>query len=328
MKIAIFGAGAIGCTLAGLLARQGADPLLIARGATLEAVAERGLSVKLASDAFTVSVRATDDTKAAGPQDVVILTTKAHQIAGALEALAPLIAEDTIVVPAINGIPWWYCKGLNGPLRDIDLKSCDPNGAIDRAVPVSQVVGAVVYVASAVPAPGRVESVGPMKIVLGAPTPATADRIAPIAELLTDAGLAVPVADDIRAALWTKLWGNIHANPISVATQATMTELLSDPGVSGVSRAIMTEARDVAGKLGITFPVSIDQRLDEARELGSFRTSMLQDFDAGRPIELDAILGVASELGNQLGVATPTIDTIYAIVRLRAQLCGCYHPPG
>ncbi len=328
MQISIFGAGAIGSFLAGVMAKAGYDPALIARGATLSALRERGLTVEIGDDAFTVPLRATDDPAVLGPQDVVILATKAHQIAGALDTLAPLIGPETAVVPAINGIPWWYCKGLPGPLNGLNLKSCDPTGRIDAALPASQVIGAVVYLATSIPEPGRVVSVGPLKMILGAPTPATASRVQAIADALAASGLTAPVSDDIRADVWTKLWGNVHANPLSVATQATMIEMLSDPGVTGVSRMIMQEAAQVAGKLGVTFPVTVDQRLEEASKLGSFRTSMLQDFDAGKPIELDAILGVVSELGGKLGIETPTIDALYAVVRLRAQIDGCYLAPG
>ena len=327
MKISVFGAGAIGSFIAGVLARAGYDPALIARGATLSALRERGLTVEIGDDVFTVPLRATDDAAALGPQDVVILATKAHQIAGALDTIAPLIGPETVIVPAINGIPWWYCKGLSGPLKGLNLKSCDPAGRIDAALPVSQVIGAVVYMATSIPEPGRVVSVGPLKMILGAPVPDTAPRVQAIADALAASGLEAPVSDDIRADAWAKLWGNVHANPLSVATQATMIEMLSDPGVTGVSRMIMQEAAEVAGKLGIFFPMSIDQRLEEASKLGTFRTSMLQDFDAGKPIELDAILGVVAELGRHLGVETPTIDALYAVVRLRAELTGCYVTP-
>jgi len=327
VKITIFGAGAIGSFVAGVMARAGYDPTLIARGATLAALRERGLTVEIGDDKFTVPLRATDDTAALGPQDIVILATKAHQIAGALHTLAPLIGPDTVIVPAINGIPWWYCKGLSGPLEGLDLTSCDPSGRIAAALPVSQVVGAVVYMATSIPEPGRVVSVGPLKMIVGAPTPGAEARVQPIADALAASGLQAPVSENIRADVWAKLWGNVHANPLSVATQATMIEMLSDPGVTGVSRMIMQEAAAVAGELGVFFPMSIDQRLEEASKLGSFRTSMLQDFDAGKPIELDAILGVVSELGGHLGIETPTIDALYAVVRLRAQVDGCYIAP-
>lgn len=327
MKIGVFGAGAIGSFIAGMLAKADHDPVLIARGAALSAIQRQGLTVEIGEDQFNTALRATDDPESAGIQDIIFLATKAHQIVGALDNLRPMIGPETVIVPAINGIPWWYCKGLNGPLADKDLNSCDPSGRIANDLPVEQIVGAVVYLATSIPEPGRVVSVGPLSVILGAPTPASAERAQGIASLISKSGLKGSVAEDIRAAVWAKLWGNVHANPLSVATQATMAQICSDPGISQVSRRVMTEAAVIAGKLNVTFEMTIDQRLEEASKLGAFRTSMLQDFDAGKPIELDAILGVVSELGRELGIPTPSIDTLYSIVRLRAEIEGCYIRP-
>lgn len=331
MKIAVFGAGAIGCFVAGMMARAGMAPTLIARGPMLEAVRAGGLTVNFEGKDFTAALEATDDTAAAGPQDLVILTTKAHQIVDALPALAPLIGPDTLVMPAINGIPWWYCKGLSGQetqaIAGRNLLSCDPSGRIDRLIPIDQVLGAVVYLAASIPAPGRVETVGPKTILVGDPSGANKPMAEKVAGLLTAAGFDAPLADDIRAAAWIKLWGNVHSNPLSVATMGTMEEICTDQLVSNVSRSIMRETEAVAGAVGITFPMSIEDRLVEGAKLGPFRTSMLQDFDKKRAIELDAILGVVSELGGLVGVETPSIDMLYAIVRMRAKIEGCYTAP-
>lgn len=331
MKIAVFGAGAIGCFVAGMMARAGLSPTLIARGAMLEAVRRDGLTVNFEGRDFTVPLQATDDTAAAGPQDLVILTTKAHQIIDALPALTPLIGPETLVMPAINGIPWWYCKGLTAPgtekIAGRDLASCDPSGRIDAVIPVNQVLGAVVYLAASIPEPGRVDTVGPKTLLVGDAGHGNAEMARKIAELLCQSGFEAPVVDDIRAAVWTKLWGNVHSNPLSVATMGTMEQICSDPQVSDVSRRIMQETEAVANAVGVTFPMTIEDRLIEGAKLGPFRTSMLQDFDKGRPIELDAILGVVSEIGGLMGIETPAIDMLYAIVKMRASVAGCYEPP-
>lgn len=331
MKIAVFGAGAIGCFVAGMMARAGFAPTLIARGPMLKAINANGLTVNFEGADFTVPLFATEDTAAAGPQDLVILTTKAHQIVGALPAIAPLIGPNTLVMPAINGIPWWYCKGLSGPqtqaIAGRDLASCDPSGRIDRLIPVDQVLGAVVYLAASIPEPGRVDTVGPKTLVIGDAGGANAAMAREVSQMLSQSGFDAPVVDDIRAAVWTKLWGNVHSNPLSVATMGTMTQICTDPKVSDVSRRIMQETEAVANAVGVTFPMTIEDRLVEGAKLGAFRTSMLQDFDKGRPIELDAILGVVSEIGSHMGIETPAIDMLYAIVKMRANVAGCYEPP-
>lgn len=327
MKLCVFGAGAIGGYVAGKLALSGAAPALFARGAMLGAVRRDGLTVIDGDRRQTAMLAASDDPAELGVQDVVILATKAHQIAGALPALTPLIGPRTVVVPAINGIPWWYCKGLDGPHRDRDLRSCDPSGAVAEAIPVDQVIGCVVYMATLAPEPGVVETVGPNRLVIGAPGRLDAVRVAEAADLLTGAGLDVEVTADIRAAAWIKLWGNVHSNPISVITEATMEQICDNPGVRLICAEIMQETRDVAAQFGVTFPMSIESRLDEGAGLGAFRTSMLQDFDRRRPIELDAILGVVAEMGRLTGVPTHAVDRLYALVRLRAEVAGCYVPP-
>lgn len=331
MRIAVFGAGAIGCYVAGMMARAGFSPTLIARGPMLEAVQAKGLTVLFEGEEFTVPLSATDDTKAAGPQDLVILTTKAHQIVNALPAIAPLIGRETRIMPAINGIPWWYCKGLSGPETDRiagrNLASCDPSGRIDQVIPAERILGAVVYLAASIPEPGRVDTVGPKTLLVGDTSGRNAEITASVADILQKSGFEAPVAEDIRAAAWIKLWGNVHSNPLSVATMGTMEQICTDMRVSDVSRRIMEETEAVANSIGVSFPMTIDDRLAEGAKLGSFRTSMLQDFDKGRPIELDAILGVVSEIGGLVDIPTPTIDMVYALVRLRASIAGCYEAP-
>lgn len=331
MKIAVFGAGAIGCFVAGMMARAGLAPTLIARGPMLEAVQRKGLTVLFEGQEFTVPVAATDTPEDIGPQDLVILTTKAHQIVSALPSLTPLIGKETLVMPAINGIPWWYCKGVTGPgtaqISGRDLVSCDPSGAIDRLIPVDRVIGAVVYLAASIPEPGRVDTVGPKTILVGDAVGKNTAATKTIADLLNRSGFDAPVTEDIRASVWTKLWGNVHSNPLSVVTMGTMAQMCTDPLVSNVSRAIMRETEAVANAVGVTFAMTIEDRLVEGAKLGAFRTSMLQDFDKGRLIELDAILGVVSEIGALVGLKTPTIDMLYAIVKMRASVAGCYEPP-
>ncbi len=327
MKIAVLGAGAIGSFVAGQLARAGYDPVLIARGATKEAVAANGLTIEMDGELAHTPIRVTDTPSDIGEQDLVILATKAHQIVGALDTLEPMLGPDTAVAPAINGIPWWYCKGLDHPLGGSNLASCDPSGRIAAVIGVERVIGTVVYLATSIPTPGHVKSVGPKSLIIGEALGVPSPRLSAFNAALTTAGFDVTVTEDIRAAAFIKLWGNVHSNPMSVLIQGTMTEMLGDPLIADVSRKIMEETREVAGRFDVHFPMSIDYRLEEGMKLGAFRTSMLQDFDKGQAIELDAILGVISELGRKLDVPTPSVDILYALVRRRTDLTGCYFPP-
>lgn len=325
MKIAVFGAGAIGGLAAGKLAHAGHDPLVIARGDTLAALQADGFHIHEKDGAFTVPVRATSDTTKAGVQDVLFLGLKSHQIAGVLPQLAPLVGPETTIVPMINGVPWWYFKGTDGALADRDLESLDPSGALAEALPVAQVVGCVVYVAADCPQPGTVNSVGPRRLMLGAPDNNPANpRLVAVRTLLDDAGFTVPEVDDIRTEIWQKLWGNLFANPLSVLTGAGMADICTRPAVRQVAADMMREAKTVAGALGIDLGMDIETRIGHAAQLGGFKTSMLQDYERGRAIELDAILGAVVEIAAGLDLSVPQLETVYGLVRLRAETAGCW----
>ncbi len=331
MRIAIFGAGAVGGLIGARLTAAGADPLVVARGATAEALAERGLVLDDRGERLETQPRVASDPHAAGPQDAVVLALKAHQIAPALPSIRPLVGPKTLVVPAINGVPWWYFQGAYAetfegpdtpPLAGARLDSLDPDGALANAFPAQQLVGCVVYVAAVVPETGTVVGSGPRRLELGAVDSTAPAALASLADTLSGAGLDAPVVPDIRAAVWRKLWGNLWANPLSVATGGTMEELGGDAEVRGVAAGMMAEAERIANRLGVFFPMDIETRIDQGASLGPFKSSMLQDFERGRAIELAAILGAVREIGRRLDIPTPTIDTVHALVRLKARLAG------
>lgn len=323
MKIAIVGAGAIGGMLTAVLAEAGADPLLIARGATLEAIRRHGLTFIEKDHRAKTAPRVSDDPAAFGPQDLVVIAVKAHQIEGALPAILPLVGSDTRILTAINGMPWWFFQGMEGPYRDRPLRAVDPTGALTKAFDPARLIGCGVYLASVVEAPYTVVSSGVRRLVSGAvqgPSDALLGDVAPIFEA---AGIPMPVADDIRTEVMNKLMGNLWANPLSVVTGATMTEMTDDPAVTDIGRRMMQEFDDLCDGLGIALSLTIEKRLEGAKRLGPFRTSMLQDYDRGRALELEAILGAPIEAAEWTGRQARTMRTVYALTRLRAQTAGC-----
>lgn len=328
MKTCIFGVGAVAGVAGARMARGGVEGLsFVARGAHLEAMRRDGLTVRDPSGEWTVAVDATDDTEALGVQDVVILGLKAHTIAAALPQIAPLLGPDTIVVPTLNGIPWWYFHGLpeDGAVRHLD--SVDPGGRIWTALGPDRVIGCVVYVGSNVPEPGVIEHNNGGIYIIGEPAGGESARTRTVAALFAAAGLDCPVADDIRTEIWTKLWGNLTGNPVSVLCEANCDDIGNDPAVAEAMGAMMREASAVAASVGATAVPDVPDRLEAIRSLGPIRTSMLQDFRAGKAIELDALLGVICELGKRAGIATPRCDLVYALTRLKAEKAGCYAPP-
>lgn len=321
MKITVFGAGAVGGLIAGRLAQAGETTSVVARGATLAAIREHGLRLREGDgDEAALPLTATDDPAGLPDQDVVVLALKAHQIEGALPTIAPLLKGDPLVLPAINGVPWWYGAGSDSPLDPARIAAVDPNGRLADTFDAARLAGCVVYVAAESPEPGRVVSTGNRRLMLGPVAPGGAAGLEAFATALDQAGFTAPVVDDIRVEVWKKLWGNLWANPISVLTNATMGEIASEPSVRETARAMMREARAVAAALGVTLDGDIDERIDKpGRGLPDFRTSMLQDFDRGRPIELEAILGAVRELAIRLEIPAPTIDMVYGLTRLRAR---------
>ncbi|MBP5855868.1 2-dehydropantoate 2-reductase [Marivibrio halodurans] len=324
MRITIFGAGAVGGTIAARLAAAGQSVSVVARGDTLAAIEANGLILAEDGTEITAPLTVTDDPATLPPQDVVLLGLKAHQIEPALPAIEPLLSARPLVVPAINGLPWWYFEGVaDHPPGGARIDSVDPNGALARAFPATRLSGCVVYVAARTLAPGRVESSGYRRLILGPVLGTSPDGLEDFAATLANAGFEAPIDPDIRQAVWMKLWGNLWANPISVLTAAPMGPITDEPAVRATARRMMEEAQAVAARLGVVLDEDIEDRIDRpGKSLPDFRTSMLQDFDRGRPIELEAILGTVRELAHRLDIPAPTIDTVYGLTRLRARMAA------
>jgi 2-dehydropantoate 2-reductase len=324
MKVCIYGAGAIGGLLGAKLARSGVEVGLIARGPHLAAMREAGLTLRGDGESFTVRPRATDDPAELGAQDFVIVTLKAHQVPGVVERLQPLLGPGTAVVTAVNGVPWWYFHGLGGRYDGHRLASVDPGDAQWNGIGPERVIGCVVYPAAEVVEPGVIALVEGDRFTLGEPSGERTARIERLSAALLAAGFKAPVRPRIRDEIWVKLWGNLSFNPISALTTATLDAICADPGTRAVARAMMVEAQAVAEKLGVRFAISVDKRIEGAAAVGAHKTSMLQDLERGRPMEIDALVTAVQELGRLVGLPTPTIDTVLALVQARARTAGCY----
>ncbi|MBU6333207.1 MAG: 2-dehydropantoate 2-reductase [Chloroflexi bacterium] len=317
MRICVIGAGAIGGYLAARLLAAGANVTVIARGAALQAIDAAGLCLREAGrEQWLRPTRLTADTTAAGAHDVVILGVKAHQLAALAPMLPALYHDDTVVVPAQNGIPWWYFQRHGGPHEGCPIRAVDPDGTIAAAIPIERIIGCVVYPATELVAPGVIQHVEGDRFVLGEPDGTRSPRIQALAGALIAADLRAPIRPRIRAELWVKLWGNLAFNPISALTRATLDVICATPATRALAAAMMAEAQAVAEGLGIAVPVSIAQRIDGAARVGAHKTSMLQDIEAGRATEVDALVGAVAELGRLTGVPTPHIDAIYAATAL------------
>ena len=324
MKICIFGAGAIGGYMGAKLARAGAEVSLVARGPHLAAMRDKGLTLIEEAGSFTVPVTASDDPADLGPQDYVIVTLKAHSVPPVVGRMQPLIGPDTCIVSGVNGVPWWYFHGIDGPLAGTRLETVDPGGAQWEGFGPERVLGCVVYPAAEVSEPGTVRHIEGNRFSLGEPSGEKSPRALRLSEALQAVGLKAPVRPRIRDEIWVKLWGNLSFNPISALTHATLDVLCTDPGTRQVARDMMLEAQTIAEKLGVKFPIDVDRRIDGGAAVGAHRTSMLQDLDAGRPMEIDALVASVQELGRLTDTPTPTIDTVLALIRLRARSAGLY----
>lgn len=322
MKICIYGAGAIGGYLGALLAATDAEVTLIARGPHLKAMQQDGLTLLSGDERRTVRVRATDDPREAGPQDYVILALKAHSVAPILDQLQPLLGPATAVVTAQNGILWWYFHGLEGPWSGRRLESADPGGRIWQALGPERAIGCVVYPSCEIVSPGVVRHLEGTRFMLGEPDGSKSDRVTALGEVLTAAGLKAPVRRRIRDDIWFKLLGNATFNPVSVLTRATLEQMGTDPGVRDVICTLMAEAVAVATQLDVRFAMDIEKRIDAAVEVGAHKTSMLQDFEQGRALELDALVAAVVEMGQLVGVPTPTLAQVLALVRLADRARG------
>ncbi len=318
MRFAIAGAGAIGAYLGARMARAGQDVTLFARGPHLGALQQRGVRVLSPEGDFEARPNVAADLESIGPVDVVFLGVKAHSLTELAPRLKPLLGPETVVVSTQNGIPWWYFHNCGGPLDGLALESVDPGGVIAASIETRRVIGSIVYFSTAIAEPGVVRHMEGNRISLGEPDGSRSDRVRRIAEALIAAGLRSPVTTRLRTEIWVKILGNLAFNPISVLTGATLVEMTRDPAVSCLARGIMQEAETVARALGIELPVSIDQRMAGAERVGEHKTSMLQDLEAGRPMELEAIAGAVLELGDRLGIAMPSTRAVYACARLRA----------
>jgi 2-dehydropantoate 2-reductase len=325
MRICIFGAGAIGGFLAAKLAAAGvADLSLVARGAHLEAIQRDGLKLIEGGVERSLRIRAASPSEELGPQDYVILALKAHSVTGALDQIVPLLGPDTAVVTAQNGVPWWYFHRHGGALEGTRIAAVDPGGAIWARIDPARVIGCIAYPAAEVDAPGIVRHVEGDRFPLGEPSGERTARIARLSEMLIAAGLRAAIRSDIRSEIWVKLWGNLSFNPISALTGGTLAEIVGDPGTRAVARAMMVEAQAIAEKLGVRFPINVDRRIAGAGGVGAHKTSMLQDLERGRPLEIDALVSAIQELGRLTDVPTPSIDIVLSLVRQRARLLGCY----
>ena len=320
MRICIFGAGAIGGYLGAKLAGSGADVSLVARGPHLEAIRAKGLTLIEDGRDTCHRIRATDDPADLGPQDYVIVTLKAHSVPAIVGRMAPLLGPQSTVVSGVNGVPWWYFHKIGGPLEGTRLRSVDPGDVQWNGIGPDRVLGCVVYPAAEVTEPGTVRHIEGNRFSLGEPDGSRSDRAQALSSVLTAAGLKAPVRPKLRDEIWVKLWGNLSFNPISALTHATLDILCTDPGTRAVARAMMLEAQVIAEKLGVTFPIDVERRIDGGAAVGAHRTSMLQDLDAGRPMEIDALVGSVQELGRLTASPTPTIDIILALVRQRAAM--------
>ncbi|MFE1602941.1 ketopantoate reductase family protein [Methylobacterium sp. ID0610] len=321
MSIAIVGAGAIGGYLGVRLAAAGEAVTFIARGANLEAIRRNGMRL-IEEDGHEVHVRdlrATASMQEAGVHDVVLLTLKAHQVGPIAQDLKHLIGPQTVVVTMQNGIPWWYFHKHGGDYAGTQLETADPGGLIAAAIDPEQVIGSVVYPAAILTEPGVVQVVEGSRFGLGELSGEMSARVQGLAQLLIKAGFKAPVTTDIRAEIWLKLWGNLSFNPISALTHATLVDICQFPETRALAAEMMREAESIANTLGITFRLGIDRRIAGAEKVGAHKTSMLQDVEAGRPIELEALVGSVIELGRLTKTPTPHIDAVYACMRLLAR---------
>ena len=326
MKICVFGAGAIGGYMASELARAGdCDVTCIARGPHLAAMQLNGLKLVMRDGTeHIVPVIATDDPVEAGPQDFVIVALKAHSSAAVVDQMLPLFGPETALVTAQNGVPWWYFYKLDGPYEGTRVHSVDPDQRQWDLIGPERVIGCVVYPAAEIAEPGVVHHAYGNRFSIGEPSGEKTERVQALSKLMSDAGLRAPVRPRIRDDMWVKIWGNVSLNPISALTGGTLAEMIDDGDVHAVIRASMIEAQAVGEALGVKFAIDVDKRIAGAREVGDHKTSMLQDLELGRPMEIDALVASVQELGRIVDIATPTIDAVLGLVKQRARLAGCY----
>ncbi|WP_338845707.1 2-dehydropantoate 2-reductase [Massilia sp. W12] len=328
-KIAVFGAGAIGGLLAARLAQSGRQVSVVARGATLDALQSKGIVLQEqqqgAWQEITQPVRAVADAQQLGVQDVLILSLKAPALPEVLPQLAHLIGPDTLILAAMNGVPWWFFATPDVPLHGVHLPALDKDGRLSQALPVAQTMGCVVHLSAACPQPGVVRLAMGNRLIIGEPDGADSARLAQLAQILREARFEVDVSHEIRTQIWYKLWGNMTMNPISALTGATGDKILDDHEVNRFCLDVMAEAAAIGARIGCPIAQSGADRMAITRKLGALRTSMLQDVEAGKPIELDALVTVVQQIGRELDMPTPYIDVLLGLTRVFAQTRGLYH---
>jgi 2-dehydropantoate 2-reductase len=324
MRIGVVGLGAVGGLLGARLARAGHRVSAVARGAALDAVRTDGLALESADGAARADVAVSADARDLGVQDLVILAVKTTALPGAAAAVTPLCGEHTAVLSAMNGVPWWFFHGLPGRWQGTRLASTDADGSLTAAIPPARVIGCVVHLSSSMPAPGVVRHRFGNRLIVGEPGGGKTDRLRDVAAALDAAGFATEVTGTIELEIWLKLWGNMTMNPISAITGATADRILADPLVRAFMSAAMEEAGRIGERIGLPIAMTPEERHAVTAEMGAFRTSMLQDAEAGRPIELDALVSAVAEMGRLTGVATPLIDALLGVTRLYARQRGLY----
>lgn len=324
MKVGIYGAGAIGGWIGMGLARAGCSVSVVARGGTLEALQLHGLRLNQGGMVNSQAVASSARPAELGVQDMVVLAVKAPSLPEVARQIAPLLGPDTLVLTAMNGVPWWFLQGFGGALAGRRLSSVDPSGQIAEAIPARHIVGCVVHASCSLDEPGLVHHHFGNKLIIGEPSGEKTVRVRQLAALLEKAGFEAPVSDQIQKDIWFKLWGNMTANPISALTGATMDRVLDDELVTAFTHSIMLEAKEIGARIGIPIDQTPEERHVITRKLGAFKTSMLQDVEAGKPVELDALVSAVRELGQLTAVPTPSTDALLGLARLQARVKGLY----
>ncbi len=324
MKVCIYGAGAIGGWIGHALAQAGCSVSLVARGATLAALQRAGLRLRDGDSVTTQAVASSENPADFGPQDLVVLSVKAPSLPDVARHIGPLIGPDTLVLTAMNGVPWWFLQGFGNALAGTRLTSVDPDGALASAIPAPHLVGCVVHASCSVDAPGQVRHHFGNKLIIGEPSGKQSARVQQLAAMLQHAGFEAVVSEKIQTDIWFKLWGNMTVNPISAITGATTDLIMHDELVRGFISAVMLEAKEIGGRIGITLTQQPEDRHAVTRKLGAFKTSMLQDVEGGKPVELDALVTVVRELGQLTAVPTPFTDALLGLARLQARVKGLY----
>jgi len=324
MKVCIYGAGAIGGFLGARLGAQGHAVSAVARGGTLAALAADGLRLQLADREVRAPVVAAEDPARLGPQDLVVIAVKTPALPAVAARIAPLIGPDTTVLTAMNGVPWWFFSGMPGPHAGRRLACLDPDGAIARAIPVAHVVGGVVHASCTTPAPGVVRHVMGHGLIVGEPAGGASARTTALAAARGAAGFECRVSSRIQQDVWYKLWGNMTMNPVSALTGATVDRILDDPLANGFCQNVMREAKAIGAAIGCPIEQTVEDRNAVTRKLGAFKTSMLQDVEAGKPLEIDALLTVVREIAGHAGVAAPNLDALLGVTRVFARVHGLY----